>query len=407
MRAMRVFVRIIGVAFMAVQALWLALSLYHTAIAVIGRARGRTPRARRIATPRFFIAICARNEEQVVARIVSDLKSQTYPADLYELLVVAHNCTDSTARVAREAGARVLELETERPGKAAAIRAALEWMPNQFDLLGVFDADARIPAGLLSEVAAASPGEDCLQVETVAHFTGEWLGEGYGLGRRVRNAFWWRPREAVGLGTTISGCGWFVRPNVARELLPALRTLTEDLEFTARLAASGRKVAYVSSTWVTVEEAQQLGSSVHQRARWARGHLLVVLHEWPAIVRRALHGDLRALDMALYLIAPTRMLTRAAVSISFVLSLVAAPFALPLAPVTAAFAGEWLLPLVISVRDGLVPPTRRGVLTAVRLSLLNLLWFPIGLWALVTPRSRTWKAVPRAEPEDSDVVPAL
>lgn len=406
MLAMRFLVRTFGAVFLFVQALWVALSLYHTAIALIGRARRGEPRAARIATPRFFIAICARNEEQVVGRIITDLKSQDYPRELYDLVVVAHNCTDATAKVAREAGARVLEVETERHGKAAAISAALEAMPGQFDLLGVFDADARIPDSLLTEVAAASPGEDCLQVETVPHLTGEWLGDGYGLGRRVRNAFWWRPREAIGLGTTISGSGWFARPHVMRELLPGLRTLTEDLEFTARLAATGRKVAYVSSTWVGVEEAQQLGPSVHQRARWARGHLLVVLHEWPAIVRQGLRGDLRALDIGLYLIAPTRMLTRLAVSVSFVLSVAGGPFALPIAPVTAALAGEWLLPLVISLRDGLVPATWRGALTALRLVMLNLLWFPIGLWALVTARSRAWKAVPRAEPEDSDAIRA-
>ncbi|MEO9254306.1 MAG: glycosyltransferase family 2 protein [Tepidiformaceae bacterium] len=403
---MRGLLRTLGLLFALVQAVWVALSLYQSAIALVGRARQGQPRSRPVATPRFFVAVCARNEEAVVGRIVGDLQAQTYPADLFDIVVVAHNCVDRTASVARAAGVDVVEIETSRPGKAMAVRAALRAAPASCDFLGVFDADARVPATLLAQVAAASAGEDCLQVETVPHHSSEWLGEGYGLGRRVRNAFWWRPREALGLGTTISGCGWFIRPAIVAELMPRLRTLTEDLEFTARLYANGRKVAYVSSTYVTVEESHQLGPSVQQRARWARGHLLVVLHEWPAVVRRALSGDLRALDLALYLIAPTRMLTRVAVSLSFLLTIVSAPFALPLSIVSVALAGEWILPLYVSLRDGLLPANVGGLKLAARHTVLNVLWFPIGFWALLTTGSRTWTAMPRTKDEDSDATAA-
>lgn len=403
---MRGLLKTLGLLFALVQAAWVALSLYQTAITLVGRARQGQPRSRPVATPRFFVAICARNEEHVLPRIIGDLQAQTYPSALFDIVVVAHNCSDRTADVARAAGAGVLELETSQSGKAMAVDAALRGAPAGCDFLGIFDADARVPPTLLAEVAAASAGEDCLQVETLPHRSSEWLGEGYGLGRRVRNAFWWRPREAIGLGTTISGCGWFVRPAIVAELMPGLRTLTEDLEFTARLYANGRKVAYVSSTYVTVEEAHHLRPSVQQRARWARGHLLIVLHEWPAVFRRALSGDLRALDIAFYLIAPTRMLTRVAVSLSFMLSILGAPFALPLTAVTAALAGEWILPLYVSLRDGLLPANVGGLKLAVRHTILNLLWFPIGFWALLTTRSRTWDAMPRTKDEDSNAIEA-
>jgi cellulose synthase/poly-beta-1,6-N-acetylglucosamine synthase-like glycosyltransferase len=395
-----------AVLFALAQAAWVALSFYQTAIAVFGRRRQRQPRSRPVATPRFVVAICARNEERVIPHIIGDLQAQTYPPELYDIVVIAHNCTDRTADAALALGARVIEVQSQRTGKAIAVRTALRALPPGCDFLGIFDSDARVPPTLLAEVAAVSAGEDCLQVEAVPHHSSEWLGEGYGLGRRVRNAFWWRPREALGLGTTISGSGWFIRPAIVAEIMPRLRTLTEDLEFTARLYGSGRKVAYVSSTYVTVEEAHQLRPSVQQRARWARGHLLVVLHEWPAISRRAVTGDLRALDMALYLIAPTRMLTRAAVSLSFVLSVAGAPFALPLAPVTAALTGEWLLPLYVSLRDGLVPANLGGLKLALRHAVLNVLWFPIGIWAVFTARSRSWTAMPRAQNEDPDAIAA-
>ena len=185
-----------------------------------------------------------------------------------------------------------------------------------------------------------------------------------------------------------------------------MRTLTEDLELTARLYSAGRRVAYVSSTFVVVEEPHRLGPSVQQRARWARGHLRVVVHAWPTMMARGLRGDVRAFDMALYLVSPTRMLTRLAVSFSFAVALFRLPFALPLKLVLLALSGEWLLPLYVAVRDRLVPMSVPGLMLAGRHALLNLLWFPIGLWALVTPKSRSWAEMPRSTPEEPDATAA-
>jgi cellulose synthase/poly-beta-1,6-N-acetylglucosamine synthase-like glycosyltransferase len=403
---MRGFLRIAGTLFVAVQAFWVAFSLYQSSITVAGRAaRRRKPPAAGL-PPRFYVAICARNEQAVVANIVGDLLAQDYPRDRFVVTVIAHNCTDSTPLVAAAAGATVIELSTERPGKAAAVRAALGAAGAEYDFIAIFDADARIPNRLLAEVAAASPNEDCLQVETVPHESHDWLVEGYGLGRRVRNALWWRPREALGLGTTVTGSGWFIRPAVLRELIPQLRTITEDLELTARICSSGRKVAYVSSTYVIVEEPHDLEPSMRQRVRWARGHFGVVAREWRPMARRVRQGDFRSLDMALYLVAPTRMLSRLAVTASFALALFAAPFSLPLAPVALAVSGEWFVPAFVVFRDRLLPPTRHGMALAIEHAALDLLWFPIGLWALVTPGSRAWVETPRSTKDESDAIAA-
>ena len=58
-----------------------------------------------------------------VSEIVRDLLAQDYPRELFALVVVAHNCTDDTADIARAAGACVVELHTTQPGKAQVIRA--------------------------------------------------------------------------------------------------------------------------------------------------------------------------------------------------------------------------------------------------------------------------------------------
>ena len=388
----------------AVQLLWLAISLYQSVVTLLGQRK--RPRTTKVATPRVAILICARNEEGVLDGILADLSVQTYPASLMDVLVVAHNCRDGTASLARRRGLMVLELNTATPGKSQAILAGLGHLKEPYDLVGVLDADSRVPVDYLERVAAASPGASCLQTETVPRSDGDWLSAGYGFGRRSRNVFWWRPREELGLGTTISGSGFFARPALLERVLRESRTLTEDLESTALLAAEGIRVRYVGETQVEVGEPRELADSLRQRSRWARGHLGVVWHLWPRVARQALRGDLGALDTAIFLLVPTRVLTRTAVTGAFILSAIRLPGALPLLPVSVALAGEWVLPFVIAVRARLLPLSLGGADLAVRHGVLSLLWFPVGLWALLTATERRWDESSRTTDGKPDAIKA-
>ena len=60
---------------------------------------------------KFAVIIAARNEQAVIAQLIASIRSQKYPKELVDVFVVADNCTDATAQVARDAGARVFERE--------------------------------------------------------------------------------------------------------------------------------------------------------------------------------------------------------------------------------------------------------------------------------------------------------
>jgi cellulose synthase/poly-beta-1,6-N-acetylglucosamine synthase-like glycosyltransferase len=400
------------------QILILLASAYQTVITVSGliryRAVARAASDRAGATtgrsappstgspaPRLAVLVCARNEGTAIGGLVSDLLAQDYPADRVRILVVAHNCTDDTADVARGLGADVIEIRTRAEGKGQALVAGFHHLCQQVsapwrpDFVGVFDADSRLRPSFLRQVAAALGPEACLQVETAPLVAPGWLGRDHGLGRRARNVFWWRPREALGLGTTINGSGYFLRPDVAVDVLRDLRTVTEELEVTARLYARGHRVAYLSSTRVELEEPDRLASAFQQRSRWARGHLRVLCRDWPRVILRGARGHLAAADIALHMIMPTRVITRTGVSLAFIAYAVSAPFALPWQLVVTGLVTEWVVPLVVAVWQGLVPPSPTGLALAARRSVIGLLWFPVGLWSLVTAKRTEWRAVAR------------
>lgn len=385
---------------LAAQLIVIAFSLYQTTISTLGyrrRLRG-LPEHLPDSMPRFGLLICARNEEFVISRIVSDLLAQDYPVELRDVLVVAHNCTDATASVAARAGAKVLEVNTKRHGKSFAVQAGADQFEN-YDFVGVFDADARVAPGLLASIARHSAGAECLQAEAVPIADADWIAEGYGFGRKARNIFWWRPREALGLTTTITGSGWFIRPDLLSHYRSGQWTMTEDLELTARLVAEGHMVRYVSAAQVAMGEPRDLKTSVRQRSRWVRGHIGVVKGRWLPLVRTALRGNPHARDLAIYLVVPTRMLTRLGVTLAALFAAISAPFAVPLWLVLPAVAGEWVIPSWIAWRERLLRLSSGSFSLALRYALLSLLWFPIGAWAMITARVRAWTPTPRSQPE--------
>ena len=94
---------------------------------------------------KFMAIIPAHNEEMVVANLIESLKNQTYDKNLYDIYVIADNCTDKTAEVARKAGAIVYE-RFDNAHKTKGY--ALQWFLKQkiaenadYDAFFVFDAD--------------------------------------------------------------------------------------------------------------------------------------------------------------------------------------------------------------------------------------------------------------------------
>ena len=78
-----------------------AYQLFYLAYMLVKKP-ARAPMASR--KHRFGVGICARNEENVIGQLLSSVKAQDYPQELLEMFVVADNCTDATAAVARAAG---------------------------------------------------------------------------------------------------------------------------------------------------------------------------------------------------------------------------------------------------------------------------------------------------------------
>ena len=269
--------------------------------------RGRTPPSA-ARTPFFDVIVPAHNEAAGIQRTVANLRQLDWPAERFRVVVVADNCTDETARVAREAGAVVIERrDPENRGKGYALAHSFRWSraKSLAEAVVVVDADSEASANLLRSFAARLElGSHALQAHYgVLNASTSWrtrlMTIALGAIHRLRS----RARERLGLSCGIRGNGWCVTHALLDEIPYQAYSLTEDVEFGIDLGLAGYRVAYCDEAHVNGEMVSSESAARSQRQRWESGRLRLVRGKVPALLRHAVGGPSRVcLDLALDLL---------------------------------------------------------------------------------------------------------
>lgn len=262
---------------------------------------------------RFAILIAAHNEERVIAHIINSLSRQNYPKDMYDIYVIADNCTDRTAEIAEENGAIVYvrNNDVER-GKGFA----MEWMfkhifamGDKYDVISVFDADNLVSSNYLLEMnKQLCKGHKVVQgyLDSKNPFD-SWITCSYSIAFWLSNRIFQLPRYYLGLSCGLCGTGFCIDIEVLKKIGWGATCLTEDLEFTMKLALNGMKVAWAQNAVVYDEKPLTLKQSWNQRKRWMQGHADCAARFLKPLFKKAFtDSDLRAFDCAIYLFQPIR-----------------------------------------------------------------------------------------------------
>lgn len=228
---------------------------------------------------RFMAIIPAHNEAAVVANLVESLKKQNYPRELYDIYVIADNCTDNTAEVARNAGAIVYErFDEEKKTKGFA----LQWFLAQkikedapYDALCIFDADNIADENFLKAMnKKLCQGETVVQgYRDIKNPTDNWITAGYAIFYWTMNRFYHLARYNLGLSPLLNGTGFMVKFDVIKPTGWDTNTLTEDIEFSLKNIIEGRRLGWATDAIVYDEQPTGFKQSWSQRSRWTVGHI--------------------------------------------------------------------------------------------------------------------------------------
>lgn len=247
--------------------------------------RRKQPQAE-VVSHRFAALISARNEAAVIGQLLDTINGQNYPADMRQAIVIADNCTDNTAEVARQHGATVFErFNSQQVGKGYALTYAFQKIAetfgdDYFDAYIIIDAD-----NLLDEQYFAEMNKTFCQGYRVMtsyrnskNFGDNWISAGYGVAFLREAKFLNNARMLLHTSCAVSGTGFLVSSEVIRERSGwNYHLLTEDIEFTVDSVIRGECIGYCGTAMLYDEQPTTFRQSWNQRMRWSRGFYQIVL----------------------------------------------------------------------------------------------------------------------------------
>ena len=282
---------------LAVGGVWLTVMLiYQLYLTVFGFKRDTRDYQEHEPESRFLVLVPAHNEEKVIGDMIRNLQAMDYPAELYDFYIIADNCTDSTAEVARSLGAHVLVHEKDGPdaptGKPIALKAALEALGDyaaRYDLLMIFDADNLMDTNMFREVNSQFLDKgrpDLIQCYLGAKNKSGAVAWFYYTSYTVTNRFFQLAKHRLGLNCSVGGTGYAISTAYVRERGGwTTMSLTEDIEIQVEATEDGRRILWNHNVRVYDEKPTSFRASLRQKIRWGQGHWFVALRNTGKICR--------------------------------------------------------------------------------------------------------------------------
>lgn len=370
-------------------ALSLSLPLIVLAIECAVGCVPATPRPKLRDAPPFTVLMPAHNEAQGIEEAIRAVRAQMRGQD--QLIVIADNCSDATARIARALGATVIErFDSERRGKGYALEAARAHVdPHSHRVIVVVDADCIPQRHALRHLAAA------VHHERAAVQATNLLSLPPGASPLVRvscfaflikNLVRQRALQRIAGSALLQGTGMAFPQSLYSRIDWGGESLVEDLDLGIRLIAAGERVVFDERA-LFLSPASSEAATVGQRRRWEHGMIGAIARNVPLLLRAAITtGRHRLLIVALDQIVPptVMMITIAlvvwlAMLIGFGLAGPALALTLALAALAVGLAAAWW-----SAGRQLLPADMFGQLVR------YMIWkLPIGLQFL-TRREGRW-----------------
>lgn len=257
---------------------------------------------------RLAVLMPAHNEATGIAVAIEAVRRQLRPGD--RLLVVADNCSDTTAQVAVAAGALVVQRTNDQlRGKGYALDFGVCWLAaDPPEVLIVIDADCEVHAGALDHLARTC----VVRQRPVQALYLMRSPPGASLKTRIAEFAWAVKNHARALGNQrlgvpcqLMGSGMaFIWSHVSEAPL-ASGHLVEDLQLGLTLAAEGKPPYFCPEAFVTSVFPIGEEGLAAQRTRWEHGYLSVMFSQGPQLLRQAIvKGRIASLFSVLDLCVP-------------------------------------------------------------------------------------------------------
>ncbi len=273
----------------------LGLSLYLLLLTIVPFIVSAGPKRRPTDRKKFAIIIPAHNEEKVIEKTLRSVFRVDYPKELYDVIVVADNCTDQTAKIALECGAIVFQrVDAARRGKGYALNwvtpQVLERLPAPgYDACVFMDADSIMMPAFLEEMnRSLHEGHRIIQSsDLVLDNSTSWRVQLILIAFALQNYVRLLGKSRLGLSVLLKGNGMCFDASLLRTVRWDESSLGEDLDMGVDLIRRGEKIHFNPDAVVYALMPEQASSATTQRMRWEGGRFASLRRRVPKLLREA------------------------------------------------------------------------------------------------------------------------
>ena len=240
--------------------------------------------------PSAAILIPAHNEQQVICQTLSALTPQLTAQD--KLIVIADNCTDSTADLAREFEATVIERnDLSKIGKGYALDCGLRSLQsNPPEVVILVDADCIVQPDSIDRlareaIATKQPVQAVYLMEKAAASNPKNLVSA--LAFKIKNLVRPSGLNKLNLPCLLTGTGMAFPWSVISNAPLANDNIVEDMQLGIDLAIAGTPPRFCPQAKVTGVLPQADTAAKSQKMRWIHGHLKTLVTQVPRLIKAA------------------------------------------------------------------------------------------------------------------------
>ncbi len=239
--------------------------------------------------PKIAVLVAAHNEEIVIGGTIMTILPQLSDRD--KLIVIADNCSDRTATIARNLNATVIERrDLLHLGKGFALDYGLQSIQHDpCDVVIILDADCHIEPNYIKSIArlAMTSGRPVQPINLLYRVDKSNLKSAISeFAFIVKNLV--RPQGLAQLNlpcmvTMGTAFPW----SIINQVPLGSDNLVEDMQFGIDLAIAGNPPLFCSSAKVTGALPQKDRAATTQKTRWEHGHLSTLQTQVPRLIRES------------------------------------------------------------------------------------------------------------------------
>ncbi len=268
------------------------MTLYLFVFAIASLKKRNDPSPTDVDPKKFAVLIPAYKEDTVIMDCVSSCLQQSYPGDMYEVVVIADGMKPDTLSRLSSLTLRVIEVTFEKSTKAKALNMALGQLSG-FDAALVLDADNIIEPLFLQRLNAAFlSGAKVVQAHRIAKNQNTDLAVLDAVSEEINNSIFRKGHVNLGFSSALIGSGMAFEFSEFKKTMAeiyAVGGFDKELEHTYFL--KGIKIHYLQNAFVRDEKIQRSDDYSKQRRRWISAQFTYLLRFLPHLPEQLLKGN--------------------------------------------------------------------------------------------------------------------